>query len=110
MIPDLEVTKPGQINGLYLTLYLAPPLGPYSFSNAQAAHIFIHNKTHKTTFFEGFDVSVGAMNNIFLSKTYSKRLPKPYSDCVDDIANYGSVFTNEFTKRNIEYTKTDCFK
>ncbi len=110
VIPDLKVTKPGQINGLYLTLYVAPPLGPLSFANAQAAHIFRHNKTREPTIFEGFDISVGAMNTVSLSNTYNQKLPKPYSDCVDEIASYGSVFTEEFAKRKIEYTKSDCFK
>jgi hypothetical protein len=58
-------------------------------------HVFIHNKSDTPTYFEGFDVAVEQMTDVMVRRTFTERLPAPFSDSSDDIAGFGSVFTIE---------------
>jgi hypothetical protein len=110
VIPDQEATKSGQITGFYLMLFIAPAYGPLALSESTFAHIAIHNKTYKPTYYDGVDVAAGFKTQILMKKTYSTRLPQPFSDCIEDIQHYGSVFTDFFAANSLQYTKSDCLK
>ncbi len=82
----------------------------FSFTKNKGVHVFIHNKSETPTFFEGFDVSVDTMTDVMVRRTFIDRLPAPYSDCSDNIANYGSVFTKMFTEKGLTYRQSHCYE
>jgi hypothetical protein len=81
----------------------------YSFCKNKGVHVFVNNKTDMPSYFEGFDVAVDTMTDIVVHRTFSERLPAPYSDCVSDIDGFGSVFTNYFAQNNLTYRQASCF-
>jgi hypothetical protein len=81
-----------------------------SLTKNKGVHVFIHNKTDRPSYFEGFDVSVDTMTDITVRRTFTERLPEPYSGCVKNIANHGSVFTSMFTEIGLTYKRSKCFE
>ncbi len=81
-----------------------------SFTKNKGVHVFIHNKTDRPSYLEGFDVGVDTTTDIIVRKTFTKRQPEPYSDCVKNIANRGSVFTSMFTEKGLTYKQSKCFE
>jgi hypothetical protein len=75
----------------------------FSFVSHEGAHIFIYNQSYSPTFYDGFDVSVDTKTDVALSPVFTNRMAAPYSDCVKDIKNYGSVFTNKLTANGMIY-------
>lgn len=94
-----------------MTLFLAPPYSKNSFSRNHGAHVAVHNKSRRPTFFEGFNVKPGTFAKIGIKRTLSYRLPQPYTNCIslDSVKTYGSIFTNVFSQNDIGYTQNDCF-
>jgi hypothetical protein len=109
-IADLYSSKDGVINGLNLKLYIASADDFSSFKTGNGAHIYIHNKSTKPSFFNGFDVPVNADTTLIVKKEFSTALAQPYTNCVSDSSSYGSIFTNMFVKNKMEYTQKECLK
>jgi hypothetical protein len=79
-----------------------------AFSSSLGVHLAVHNQSYTPSIFDGFDVAVDTETNVAVSKVISKRLPKPYSECINDISTLGSVFTNFYTQNNMTYSQNDC--
>ena len=45
---------------------------------------------------DGIDVSVGQQSNIAIFRTFTKRKPYPYSDCVDNFTSEENLSKNNF--------------
>ena len=76
------------------------------------AHIFIHNDSLTPSTFEGIDLDLGHITNIAVYKTYNTKLPKPYSDCTDNLDNINAFDSDLFRfiiKQNNTYRRTDCY-
>ena len=76
------------------------------------AHIFVHNDSLTPSAFEGIDLDVGHITNIAVHKSYISKLPKPYSDCtqnLDDINSFDSDLFRFIIKQNNTYRQTDCY-
>jgi hypothetical protein len=75
--------------------------------------VFIHNQAYTPTFYDGFYVAVDAETDVTVSRTNIKRMEAPYGECVKDIQNYGSVFTNVLGKLSLSkisvYKQAYCF-
>ena len=107
-----KVTYSGKNFGLMLELFVGDASDPRSFSTNAGAHIFIHNDSVTPKSYEGLDLNVGMTTNIALHKTYTSKLPIPYSDCTDelnDINSYDSEYYRIIMNTNYSYTQSDCF-
>jgi hypothetical protein len=82
----------------------------FAFGKNIGLHVFVHNKTHRPSYFEGFDVSVDTQTDLTIERTFIERQPAPYSNCVEDPASYGSIFTNMFSRNNLTYKQTQCYE
>jgi hypothetical protein len=92
-----------------LELIVPEPVSQYSFAKSLGAQIFINNRSVIPFYGEGVAVAVGTQTNIAVHRVVSSRKSKPYSDCVEDIGKYGSVFTDAFLKQGVKYRQMDCF-
>jgi hypothetical protein len=109
-VEDRVVTKSGKASGLKLELYLPEPTDYYSFPTSLGCHVFINNKSVIASYFEGLDIPVGAQSNIAITRVFTNRQPKPYSQCVSDqdLSGY-STLTKIFSDRGLKYRRHDCF-
>jgi hypothetical protein len=71
-------------------------------------HIFIHNKSHKISLFEGIDAPVKKTTNIALSRVFNNKIEKPFSDCTEDLEASGSKYYKILTDANYTYKQSDC--
>ena len=109
----LYATKSGKNNGLQLKLYISQPEYDFamynSYVSSMGAHVFVHNQSVLPTFYTGFDVAVNAETNVAINRVFSSRMPSPYSDCVEKIDSYESVFTQFFIQNKLAYSRSQCF-
>ena len=82
----------------------------FAFSISKGVRVFIHNQTNTPSYFEGFDAAVDHMVDVKVQRIYTERLPDPYSNCVEDISNFGSIFTETFSEKNLTYRQSYCFE
>lgn len=97
------------MNGLILVLNMGHLSSPFSYASSTGAHIYINNKTVRPSFFEGYEVATGSTTSLQLNRVFSKRKPKPFSNCISDIKSFGSVFTHKFAENNLTYSQKECF-
>jgi hypothetical protein len=71
--------------------------------------VFVHNQSTTPAALDGFDVAVDTETNIAVNREFSQRLPAPYSNCVENINSFGSVFTDFYAFNDMMYTQSDCF-
>lgn len=102
----LYSTIAGKFNALSVALYLPSYDNYYTFSRDLGVHVFINDiSIKKTSVHEGYEASVNTETNIGLDRLYTNMLPPPYFDCMEkeNIASYGSIFTDLFTKNGLTY-------
>lgn len=110
-LKDRVSTKAGFMFGLQLELFIGNPLNPNSLAFVNGLHVLVHNKTEKPTYLLGVNANVGKHTAISVTRTFSSRMPKPYSDCVDDISAYAdqSLYVKTILETNYTYRQSDCF-
>lgn len=72
-------------NGLRLELYSGDQSSQQQFNYKIGFRVIVHNQS--TFIFpdeDGIDVGVGKQTNIAVARTFTNRLARPYSDCIDD--------------------------
>lgn len=107
----LKSTKAGKINGLRLEILIPATQANLDFETSYGAHIYIHNDSINTNFFEGIDISTGAQSDIAVNRLFINREPKPYSDCIADLdtpESYDSFIFKEVFKDQSTYRERDC--
>ena len=105
------ISKIGKQNGLMLELFVGNANNPKSLSIFSGAHIFIHNDSLTPSTYEGIDLNVGTSTNIAVHKSYISKLPKPYSDCtenLDKMNSFDSELFRAIIKSNNSYRRVDC--
>ena len=55
------------------------------------------------SFILGIDIPTGFIGNVGITRMYFKKLPQPYSECVDNIQDYDSVFTKILSQSKYKY-------
>ena len=96
-------TKPGWTNGLRLELYTGDLDYQQQFTYKTGIRLIVHNQSIMPFPVEdGIDVAVGMQTNVAVSRTFFKRLPFPYSDCIDN--DFNDVSNHRY-KSNIYLTK-----
>ena len=112
--PVLTSKKAGKLFGLQLELMVGKPDYYESFASSSGVRVFIYN--HGTLYSDsnGFDVAVGTETNIALTKTNSKKLKFPFSECqIDaqtDPASINSVYYDMFAANNLSYMFSNCLE
>ena len=107
-----STTRAGTLNSLVLELFVGDASDPRSMSMSSGAQIFIHNDSLTPNLFEGLSLNVGTLTNIAVHKTYSSKLPSPYSECTDnlnDMNSYDSEYYRMTMSTNNSYRQSDCF-
>ena len=110
-VKDKFSTKAGSLFGLQLELFVGNPTNPHSYAFVNGIHVLVHNKTDKPTYLLGVNANVGEYTAISVSRTFSARMEKPYSDCIKDIQSYAdqSIFVKTILETNYTYRQTDCY-
>jgi hypothetical protein len=109
-IDDKLVFKSGKASGLKLELYLPEPTNYYSFPTSLGCHVFLNNKSVAISYYEGFDLPIGAQSNVAISRVFTRRQHTPFNECVrQDNLSERSTLTKIFADNNLQYRRTDCF-
>jgi hypothetical protein len=109
--PPVKVsTKNGKEHGLYMELLVVDPSASiFSFSTNLGLRMTVHNQSVAPLFDEGFDVQVGTHANIAINRVFTKKQPRPYSDCVLNIDSHQSTLTRFFVANSYTYNQVECF-
>lgn len=102
----------GKYQGLMLELYVGIPNDKRTLSVSNGAHIFINDNPIKPTIGQGLEISPGSYTNIVIGRTKIKQMPKPYSNCIEDlntIDSFDSEYYRKVFRSNLTYSQTECF-
>lgn len=106
----LKSTNSGPLNGLQIVLYIHDPgFDWYSMGSKYGLHVYVDNSSVMPDVFTGLDIPANAESSIAVSRTFTHRLPAPYSECVEDLASFDSTFVKFFVNNDLTYTQEDCF-
>ena len=94
-----------------LRLVVEVPLNENSLPiwQSKGLYVFIHNQSLDLTSSNGFSIGLGEETVMAIRRTFSKKVPKPFSSCVD-LYSFESELYNIFLKTNKQYTQYECFK
>ncbi|RNA32454.1 acid-sensing ion channel 1-like [Brachionus plicatilis] len=101
----------GKFNGLMLELFVGIPDNQSTLSLSTGAHLFINDNLVKPRIGKGFQVSPGSYSNIIIERIKNMQMPKPYSDCVDNldtIYSFDSEYYREVFRSNLTYNQIEC--
>ena len=103
--------QPGWRNGLRLEFYIGNLDNHQQFIYKAGMRIIIHNQTViPFSDDDGFDVSVGEQSNIAMLRTFIKRQPYPYSECIDNFTSTENLKSNPFFEiLSKSYTKMSIY-
>jgi len=96
--PAKPLTKPGFLNGLQLDILLDPLLVTEVLWAERGLNIVLKKRGEHIGYFEGFTIKSGQRTSIGVSETSFENLPKPYSKCVPDKAEFPSELYKYITE------------
>ena len=71
--------------------------------------VFVHNESIKFSSSDKIFIKTGEMNLISVDRTFHKKSPYPYSDCID-LTEYKSYLYDFIVNSNQVYRQEDCFE
>lgn len=101
-----KINQPGFDSGLDLEFYSGQPTNELSNHNHGMA-LYITDFGILPGLLDLMTVEPGSMTDIVLRKSEFKRIPQPYSDCID-INSYESILYEELRKANKSYRYSEC--
>ena len=102
--------KPGSQNGLSLMLFLGESGNRFSNKWSTGLKIFVHKQKLKPGIYEGINIKPSTSTNIGIKRSFEKKLPKPFSSCIDLKKYPGSELFNFIKKQTrFKYRQKDCF-
>ncbi|RNA14255.1 Amiloride-sensitive sodium channel subunit, partial [Brachionus plicatilis] len=99
---------PGKFNGLMIELFVGIPNDQKTLSLTTGAHIFVDDNSFKPTFGIGFGVSPGYSTDIALERIKTKQMPKPYSECIENLGSIDSEYYRKVIRSNLTYRQSEC--
>ena len=78
-------------------------ISPY----ADGFMVFIHNKSYLPTYEDGVYAELGKFSSIRVKRTFTHKVPYPYSDCID-LTTYTSELYDFIVASNRTYRQKDC--
>ena len=106
--PLKETNKAGPNNGLVLYFILDESSNKYSSVFSEGLKVFVHNSSFEPTAAEGISIDVSKATDVTVKRTFIKREPYPYSDCVD-LRDFESELLRVMAASNRTYRQEDCF-
>ncbi|CAF0806060.1 unnamed protein product [Brachionus calyciflorus] len=111
-MPIKNSVYPGSEYGLKLELYTGLLDKNYDLIRSSGFLIFIHNSSIKQfDILNGINLPVGYETDIVISKEHSKKMPYPYSNCIEDISSndsFDSELYRKTLKNNGIYQQRNC--
>ena len=100
--------KPGETYGLALVIYhYDDNWGNTCWDNGMIA--FVHNSSYKPVASDGVKIKPGDNSYIAVSRTFTRKQPRPYSVCID-LTQYSSKYFDLIIEQNRTYRQADCFE
>ena len=92
-----KLKRSGIFNGLKLELFIGPREYIPCWINENAAIVIIHNRSISPLFAEeSIKAPIGMQTNLVVKKLEVKKLPYPYSNCIQDLYSESSFTSNAF--------------
>jgi hypothetical protein len=101
--------RTGKISGIHMEIELGEEY-PVHWLAETGVHLFIHNKSHRISMYQGIDASAGKNTNIAIKREFSNKLEKPYSNCIENLELYGSKYYAMLKSANFAYKQSDCLE
>ncbi len=103
------ISQTGNAFGLHLELFVPnSELNP-DFIPKSGYQIMIKNQSDSSSINEGYEVAPGFETNFEISRHFSYKLSRPYSDCLKESESFDSKFYREIINLNKSYQQSDCF-
>ncbi|RMZ96488.1 acid-sensing ion channel 1 isoform X2 [Brachionus plicatilis] len=102
----------GAYNGLMLELFVGMPNSQKTLSTTKGARIFIDEYKFNPRVERGYAIAPSYSTNLAIEKIVSKSMPRPYSDCVEDldtIDSFDSEYYRKVLRSNLTYRQAECF-
>jgi hypothetical protein len=95
-MPIKTISEAGSDKSFQLELFLGDEYLQSEFLMNSGARVIVHNQSITPILTsEGRDVASGYLTNIGITRSFFKKLSKPYSNCIEDVSNpfgYDSVY------------------
>jgi len=101
--------KTGKISGIHMEIDVGADY-PLPWLSESGVHVFIHNKSHRISMYQGIDAPAGKSTNIAIKREFSNKMEKPYSDCVKDLETYSSKYYQMLKNAKLAYLQSDCLE
>jgi hypothetical protein len=106
---DLQkIYKDGPLNGLILELIVPKVVSPYSFATSKGINIYIANISNILSIPQGVNIKTGTETNIVVNREFTRKLEKPFSECIADLESTGSLFYKIITEMGTDYSQQKC--
>ena len=102
----------GKFNGLMIEMFVGIPEKIETLSISTGAHVYINDNSVKPIIEEGIDIAPGYSTNLVLERIKKKVMPKPYSNCIDNldsIDSFDSEYYRKVFRSNLTYSQNDCY-
>ena len=106
---QIKSYKTGKISGIHMEIDVGDDY-PLPWLSESGVHVFIHNKSHRISMYQGIDAPAGKSTNIAIKREFSNKLEKPYSDCVEDLEAYDSKYYRMMRNAKFAYQQSDCLE
>lgn len=102
--PTNKIVKAGSINGLRIDMLIEPP-NDNLFTLSRGLKLIIHNSSTNASTTDGLSIGPSKRSSIAVSRTFSKRLPKPYNNCIEKGVTYESELYSFMISSNWTYNQ-----
>lgn len=110
----LRSGKAGRDFGLSLQLFAGTPSKQAPWISTTGIVVAIYNSSSRPLFSEeGIKVKTGVETNLMLTRREINRLPKPFSNCIEDVFSRDSYDSNEYRlvfNTSIAYRQSICLQ
>ena len=98
-----------------MSLLKGDPSQQVRWSTTNGIYMVVHNaSTNPLHLPEGINLATGFESYVSVSRTFTKRLSSPYSDCIDDLnpfSSYSSVLFGYMKSLDLtDYNQIFCYK
>ena len=104
-------SKSGPNSGLQLELFAGLPNTQDNYNEKSGFYVAVHNSSQLPLVnYEGFEVPLGSVSEVSISRTFYYKLDSPYSNCRKDLAMKSSDSSStKLTDSFGKYSKQLCF-
>lgn len=112
IVPTPPVRKSSKIGWRRLRLewYIGDQISQQQYTFKSGIRLIVHNQSYTPFPFEnGIDVATGLQTNVAISRSFTNRLPYPYSNCIDEL-NEKTSSQNEILAKMYEKKRANQIK